>query len=250
MGTFLFAWHHLIFFSAYLPYFLFNKFKLFEQYKLQPGKEPSPTLWWSCFWHMVREQCLLHFPLMVSFRGSVAEMGMRWTLPLPSWSEIIPALLFCLVVEDFFAYWLHRALHWGPLYKYIHKVHHTYTAPFGLVAEYGHPAETLLLGIGFTTGPLLWSKYVGMHVFTMILWVAVRLLTTMETHCGYDMPWGLNNLIPFWGGAPFHDHHHRVFNGNYGGSFRFWDWAMGTDKRFREEARIKSSKVSKLEKEE
>ncbi|KAJ3067494.1 C-4 sterol methyl oxidase [Podochytrium sp. JEL0797] len=251
IGLFLFTYHQVIFFGAYLPYFLLNKFKLLEQYKLQPDKSIPDSLWWECFWHMLGEQCFLHFPLMLNFRTSTTNMGMRWTLPLPSWTEVVPAILFFLVVEDFFAYWLHRLLHWGPLYKHIHKVHHTFKAPFGLVAEYGHPAETLLLGIGFTTGPLVWTKVYGMHAVTMLVWIAVRLLSTMETHCGYDLPWALNKLFPVWGGAPFHDHHHRAFNGNYGGNFVLWDWAMGTDVRFREEQAAKAGgKVAKMVKEE
>ena len=33
-------------------------------------------------------------------------------------------------------------------------------------------------------------------------------------------------------GADFHDHHHMLFLGNYASSFRIWDWAFGTDKRY------------------
>ena len=49
----------------------------------------------------------------------------------------------CLVIEDTWHYFLHRALHDKRIYKYIHKVHHHFQSPFGMVAEYAHPAETL-----------------------------------------------------------------------------------------------------------
>ncbi len=42
------------------------------------------------------------------------------------------ALFF--VFEDMFHYFAHRALHYGPLYKNIHKMHHEFSAPFGLVS--------------------------------------------------------------------------------------------------------------------
>ncbi|KAJ3306529.1 C-4 sterol methyl oxidase [Kappamyces sp. JEL0829] len=229
MGIFLFCFHQVVFFGRFLPYYIADFIPSLQKYKLQPNASISSKVWWQCFRQMILEQMFLHFPLMLNFTKTVTDIGMDLTGPLPSYAEIVPACLFFLVVEDFFGYWLHRALHWGPLYKYIHKVHHTYTAPFGLVAEYGHPAETLLLGIGFTTGPIVWTKTYGMHAFTMVIWIAIRLITTIDTHCGYSFPFALSKYFPLWGGSSFHDFHHQHFVGNYGSSFRFWDWLMGTD---------------------
>lgn len=48
----------------------------------------------------------------------------------------------CLVLEDTWHYFFHRLLHHKRIYKYIHKIHHHYQAPFGMVAEYAHPVET------------------------------------------------------------------------------------------------------------
>ena len=52
-------------------------------------------------------------------------------------------LFLCLVMEDTWHYFVHQLLHHKAIYKYIHKVHHHYQAPFGMVAEYAHPIETL-----------------------------------------------------------------------------------------------------------
>ena len=49
----------------------------------------------------------------------------------------------CLVIEDTWHYFIHQLLHHRSIYKYVHKVHHHYQAPFGMVAEYAHPIETL-----------------------------------------------------------------------------------------------------------
>jgi methylsterol monooxygenase len=43
-------------------------------------------------------------------------------------------IAFFFVFEDAFHYFAHRALHWGPLYKNIHKLHHEFSAPIGLVS--------------------------------------------------------------------------------------------------------------------
>ena len=52
-------------------------------------------------------------------------------------------LIACLVVEDTWHYFVHQLLHDKRIYKYIHKVHHNFQAPFGMVAEYAHWAETM-----------------------------------------------------------------------------------------------------------
>ena len=57
--------------------------------------------------------------------------------------DLLGRCLICLVIEDTWHYFLHRALHDKRLYKYIHKVHHHFQSPFGMVAEYAHPAETI-----------------------------------------------------------------------------------------------------------
>ena len=47
------------------------------------------------------------------------------------------------MLEDTWNYFQHRTLHNKRIYKYIHKVHHHFQAPFGLTAEYLHPVENL-----------------------------------------------------------------------------------------------------------
>ena len=52
-------------------------------------------------------------------------------------------MLCCLVLEDTWQYFAHRLLHHRSLYKHVHKMHHHFQAPFGMVAEYAHPIETV-----------------------------------------------------------------------------------------------------------
>ena len=66
-----------------------------------------------------------------------------WQVPFPSWQTIAGQVALFFIFEDAFHFFAHQALHWGPLYKHIHKIHHKYSAPFGLAAEYAHPAEVL-----------------------------------------------------------------------------------------------------------
>ena len=80
----------------------------------------------------------------------------------------------------------HQALHTGVLYKHIHKIHHKYSAPFGLAAEYAHPAEVMILGTGTIAGPLLYCAFRGdLHIVTVYAWITLRLFQAIDAHSGY-----------------------------------------------------------------
>lgn len=79
-------------------------------------------------------------------------------------------------------------LHTGVLYKHIHKIHHKYSAPFGLAAEYAHPAEVMILGAGTIAGPLLYCWFTrDFHILTMYIWIVLRLFQAIDAHSGYGM---------------------------------------------------------------
>lgn len=155
----------------------------------------------------------------------------------------MPQIFIFFVFEDGFHYVVHRAMHWPPLYKAIHKVHHEYSAPFGIAAEYAHPLETSILGFGTIGGPLIYhavNKYIlrtglqwQLHLFTMLFWIVCRLCQAIDCHSGYDFPWSLRHFIPFWAGADHHDYHHMAFVNNFASSFRWWDYLFGTDTKYR-----------------
>lgn len=62
---------------------------------------------------------------------------------------------------------------------------------------------------------MLWAD----HLFTLWLWTALRVVQVIECHSGYNFPWSMNNWLPGWGGAEFHDYHHMTFSGNYASTF-------------------------------
>jgi methylsterol monooxygenase len=65
------------------------------------------------------------------------------------------------VLEGTCHYWSHRALHTSRLYKMTHKIHHQYSAPFGLAAEYTSPIEVMILGFGTVGYAILWCALNG-----------------------------------------------------------------------------------------
>lgn len=162
------------------------------------------------------------------------SLGMKTSeVPFPSLQKMAMQIAVFFVFEDFFHYWAHRLLHYGPFYKNIHKKHHEYSAPFGLAAEYAHPLEVMILGTGTIGGPILWALITGdLHVLTVYVWIVLRLFQAIDAHSGYDFPWSLHNIIPFWSGAEHHDFHHMTFTNNFSTSFRWWDRIFGTDNKF------------------
>nr|VDD17146.1 unnamed protein product [Brassica rapa] len=245
IGSFLL--HESVFFLSGLPFIFLERQGFLTKYKIQ-AKNNTPAAQEKCITRLLLYHFCVNLPLMMASYPVFRAMGMRSSLPLPSWKEVSAQILFYFIIEDFVFYWGHRILHTKWLYKTVHSVHHEYATPFGLTSEYAHPAEILFLGFATIVGPAL----TGPHLITLWLWMVLRVLETVEAHCGYHFPWSLSNFLPLYGGsleskiysrfADFHDYHHRLLytkSGNYSSTFVYMDWIFGTDKGYR---RLKSLK--------
>jgi methylsterol monooxygenase len=182
----------------------------------------------NCVIKVLLSQLLVQLPMIMCFHYFVEGLGFRLHTPLPRPSTLLWKLPLFFIIEDFYFYWAHRFLHWKVIYGSIHKIHHEHAHLFGLAAEYAHPVETVILGIGTIIGPALLAR----HMLTLWAWLIVRLFETVEDHCGYDIP-SVTKLIPFWGGARHHDFHHERNVGNFASVFVIWDYVFGTDVQYR-----------------
>ncbi|ORX58020.1 sterol desaturase [Hesseltinella vesiculosa] len=242
-GLFAFTLHEFVYFVRFVPFLLCDFLPYFQKYKLQPKHTNTYNDYWNCTKHVLLQHFFYEGPLIFFFHPMASYLGMSVRAPLPKWEYVLPQVVLFFIIEDAYHYGLHRLMHWPPLYKKIHKVHHKYAAPFGLAAEYAHPLETSLLGLGTIGGPLLYHVLVvhylhlsaewHLHLFTMLTWMIVRLIQAVDAHSGYDFPWSLHHFIPFWAGAEHHDYHHQAFTDCYASSFRYLDYILGTDKKFR-----------------
>jgi len=229
-GIMSFVMHELVYFGRSLPWVIIDAIPYFRRWKIQDTKIPTPAEQWRCTKLVLFSHFTVELPQIWLFHPMCKYFGMDTGVPFPHWTKMAYQIIIFFIMEDTWHYWSHRAFHWGPLYKYVHKIHHTYSAPFGLAAEYASPIEVMALGLGTVGGPLLWCYFTqDLHILTVYIWIVFRLFQAIDAHSGYEFPWSLHHFLPFWAGAEHHDVHHEKFIGNFASSFRWWDYMLDTE---------------------
>lgn len=96
--------------------------------------------------------------------------------------------------------------------------------PFALAAQDASSVELLsLLLLALAS-----ARLVGCHPLSEAVFHLFNSWLAVEDHCGYDLPWALHRLLPFLGGAPYHQAHHSLYGVNYAPYFTHWDQLFGT----------------------
>lgn len=225
-----FGVHELFYWGTFIPFWIADRIPYARRWKVQPESDNGAAAIAHCAWRVMLNHCCLVLPIIFVTHPLYQLMGTTHHLhALPSLVTLIAQVVFFFIVEDFVFYWGHRALHTPFLYRHVHSVHHHHAAPFGIAAEYAHPFEVMFLGAATLAGPML----VGPHLLTLYIYLALRCVQTVECHSGYDFPWSLNRWLPLYGGADFHDHHHRIHSGNYSSTFTWVDKMYGTDAAYK-----------------
>lgn len=254
-GLLFFCLHEIMYFGRCLPWFIIGKIPYFQKWKIQPTKVPSNKEQWECLKSVLTSHFLVEALPIWTFHPMCQKLGISVQVPFPSYTKMFFQICLFFFLEDIWHYVFHRIFHYGVFYKYIHKQHHRYAAPFGLAAEYAHPVETLSLGAGTVGMPIVYVWYTrDLHLFTLCVWITLRLFQAVDSHSGYEFPWSLHHFLPFWAGAEHHDLHHHYFIGNYASSFRWWDFFLDTEagpeakaereERMRKKAELKTKKAA------
>ena len=137
-------------------------------------------------------------------------------------------VVFCVIIEDFFFYIFHNALHTSLIYPKIHKIHHEYKVPISISALHVHPLEFVFVNvIPVFIGTLILGK--RMHLASVFGLVGMRTMEAYDGHCGYNLSWSPFKLLPMQVEGNYHDYHHEGNVGNYGSFTKIWDTVFGTN---------------------
>lgn len=182
------------------------------------------------FDHQVRDNMFWTLGSGVFFWTSY-EAVMLWAMangyaPMLSFQEhpvwFIGLLLLTPLWISFHFYFVHRALHWPPLYKLAHALHHrnTNVGPWSGLSM--HPVEHLLW-----MSSVLIHWLVAAHPIHIVFHMQHQALTAATSHAGFE---GLliKDRRALALGNFHHQLHHRYFECNYGNLEVPWDKCFGS----------------------
>lgn len=152
-------------------------------------------------------------------------MANGW-VPVMMWHDnpvwFVAMIALTPVWISFHFYWIHRALHWPPLYRLAHALHHrnTNVGPWSGLSM--HPVEHLLF---FSSVAIHWV--LASHPIHILFHMQHQALTAATSHTGFE-----NLVIRDKGqlalGTFHHQMHHRYFECNYGNLEVPWDKWFGS----------------------
>lgn len=123
---------------------------------------------------------------------------------------------------SFHFYWVHRALHWPPLYRLAHALHHrnTNVGPWSGLSM--HPVEHVLF---FSS--VLVHLIVPAHPIHILFHMQHQALTAATSHTGFE-GMVVQDKTRLALGTFHHQMHHRYFECNYGNLEVPWDKWFGS----------------------
>ncbi|MCW5706873.1 sterol desaturase family protein [Shinella sp.] len=187
------------------------------------------------------------------------EAGMLWLfakgyIPFVEIREnpvyFVVLMLLIPLIHDLHFYLVHRVLHWGPLYKAVHSLHHNNVNPGPWSGLAMHPIEHLM----YFSGVLL-HAIIPSHPIHALFHIYQSALGPAQSHAGFDkIVVGEEGVVDTHGFQ--HYLHHKYFECNYADGAIPLDKWFGTfhdgspesqaamDKRFMERTQKQAAKAA------
>jgi len=127
---------------------------------------------------------------------------------------------------------VHRLLHSNAtLYEWVHAHHHTHDVVCSRVTNRLSIVERLMLVLSANFA----LKIVHAHPLTRTLFVPVFVFWLVGNHCGYDLPWALDKVLPsgVMISSTEHYRHHVIGTRSYQPFFLYIDNFMANRDKFK-----------------
>jgi sterol desaturase/sphingolipid hydroxylase (fatty acid hydroxylase superfamily) len=156
------------------------------------------------------------------------------TDPFYEIAYFIPLSFIFEIIFDFFHYFAHRLLHYGPIYKYAHKTHHKFKHPSAITTFYQDPVDLIITNSLPTVLALYMSPQITCLQYHLI--IVYKSLVEISGHSGRQL-YPTSSFTQFvWLPKSLgielytedHDLHHSQNNCNFGKRFSLWDKIFGT----------------------
>ena len=189
-------------------------------------------VWDNVFWSLMSGTTIWSIYEVLYFWGAANELIP--TFSLSGYPLIFIAWLLALpVITSSHFYFIHRLLHWPPLYRTVHRLHHRniHIGPWSGMSM--HPIEHVLY-----ISSVLIHFVIPSHPVIVLVHLYSRCLGPAFSHAGFEkVQVGDKDLID---AADFHHQlHHKYFECNYGTVDAPWDKWLGTDHDGSEEATLR-----------
>lgn len=196
--------------------------------KIQPGDVDRRVVRAEFAWSIVSLFIFSFVALGVFFLFHHGHTRIYANIDDYGWGYLVLSVVLMILVHDTYFYWIHRLMHWGPLYRSVHSVHHRFTNPTPWCSFAFHPVEAIL-EVGIV--PLV-VLLMPAHPLAISAFLLIMTMINVMGHLGFEIfpssyivrwPTRLTNT------ATHHNQHHQFGRCNFGIYFNFWDSVMGTN---------------------
>jgi lathosterol oxidase len=132
---------------------------------------------------------------------------------------LVLSFFAALFINDVYFYFTHRLLHWKPVFKKVHFIHHRSHHPNPLSAFSFHPVEAI---IQIAIVPIL-ALLLPLNFYVLAFFTLFMLFMSVYGHCGYELRASKPKVFDVFNNAIHHDQHHTTVKYNFGLYLTLWD---------------------------